>query len=561
MKEVERLEPRAFTKFCMSIAQVPSSYIAGLTIEEQLLWFCSYLEKTVIPAVNNNAEAVTELQNLYVQLKDYVDNYFDNLDVQEEINNKLDAMVEDGTLEELITQYVQLQGVLGYDNLAALKAAENLVEGSFVRTYGYYTYNDGGEAFYKVRQVTNQDTEDDAYIVALHDENLVAELMIGEKINVKQVGAKGNGTDDDITAINKALEKIDEYPIYFPKGNYLVSSSIIMDYSRQDYVNFDCSDATITYTGSDYAFVCSGMSYSRFKFGKIVALSGGCIKWHAETGDIDGNWSQYNEVSFVELKALTNCFYVTRTNGWITEFSVTGGQVTSGAYGIYMEIDSTTVGSSINGFKFYNVGIEGVTNGIKLDAHSNNISNIYFLYPRTAEFYQSQYEKLLTTVGNVDSCVFDSYYVFDMDKTTISATTNYFKITGTARYRGHGTSVYTTYKGGTIIGGLFVANDNEWVSLNGYKEIIPSNTDLNTINMPGGYSFENIYSCTNKPNVASWESDYGGRMFVMSMSPRYDGLGTSINVMQLLISGGGRMFMRYIHGTSAGSWVEFAPLT
>lgn len=41
----------------------------------------------------------------FVELKDFVDDYFDNLDVQEEINNKLDAMAEDGTLAELLQNY------------------------------------------------------------------------------------------------------------------------------------------------------------------------------------------------------------------------------------------------------------------------------------------------------------------------------------------------------------------------------------------------------------------------------------------------------------------------
>ena len=107
MKEIDKLNFRPFTRFCMSIGAVPSSYLAGLTIEEQLLWLCSYLEKEVIPAVNNNAEAVEELQSLFTELHDYVEHYFDNLDVQEEINNKLDDLVEDGTLTTLIGAYIQ----------------------------------------------------------------------------------------------------------------------------------------------------------------------------------------------------------------------------------------------------------------------------------------------------------------------------------------------------------------------------------------------------------------------------------------------------------------------
>lgn len=104
LKPIQQLGP--FTKFCCSIGAIPSSYLVSLTYEEQLLWLCDYLKNTVIPTVNNNGEAVTELQNLYTQLKNYVDNYFTNLDVQSEINNKLDEMATDGTLDTIINQQI-----------------------------------------------------------------------------------------------------------------------------------------------------------------------------------------------------------------------------------------------------------------------------------------------------------------------------------------------------------------------------------------------------------------------------------------------------------------------
>ena len=100
--DVKKLRP--FTRFCMTIGELPTSYLVSMSYEEQLLWFCNYLEKTVIPSINNNTEAVQELQNLYVQLKNYVDHYFDSLDIQEEVNNKLDEMVEDGTFDTIINQ-------------------------------------------------------------------------------------------------------------------------------------------------------------------------------------------------------------------------------------------------------------------------------------------------------------------------------------------------------------------------------------------------------------------------------------------------------------------------
>lgn len=51
-------------------------------------------------------QTVEEYIDKFNELYQYVHDYFDNLDVQEEINNKLDQMVEDGTLQEIIGEYL-----------------------------------------------------------------------------------------------------------------------------------------------------------------------------------------------------------------------------------------------------------------------------------------------------------------------------------------------------------------------------------------------------------------------------------------------------------------------
>lgn len=91
-------------KFCFTIGMIPSSYKLSLTYEEQIIAIGKYLEETVYPSINNNAEALAELQGLFAELKNYVENYFDNLDVQTEINNKLNSMIDDGTFNEIINQ-------------------------------------------------------------------------------------------------------------------------------------------------------------------------------------------------------------------------------------------------------------------------------------------------------------------------------------------------------------------------------------------------------------------------------------------------------------------------
>lgn len=126
LQPVEKLTP--FTKMVMSIGTLPSSFYASMSYYESMVWLYEYLKNQVIPTVNNNAEAVEELQAKYLEfssgiteevtdfksyingkvdeLETYMNNYFTNLDVQQEINNKLDAMALDGTLTNLIKDYI-----------------------------------------------------------------------------------------------------------------------------------------------------------------------------------------------------------------------------------------------------------------------------------------------------------------------------------------------------------------------------------------------------------------------------------------------------------------------
>ena len=105
MKDVEKIKPTGlFTNYIFKA--IPLAFDESLSYYECLCGLLSYLKETVIPTVNNNVDAIIEVQNLMTQLQNYVDNYFTNLDVQNEINNKLDEMVNDGSLTKLIKNYI-----------------------------------------------------------------------------------------------------------------------------------------------------------------------------------------------------------------------------------------------------------------------------------------------------------------------------------------------------------------------------------------------------------------------------------------------------------------------
>ena len=147
----------------------------------------------IIDSENTLGTQMENVTNAFIDLQNYVNNYFKNLDVQDEINNKLNEMAEDGTLQEIITQYLQVSGVLCYNTITDLKNATNLIEGSFARTFGKVTYNDGNGALYKIRTITSSDVVDEDNIISVNFSN----TLIGEK-------QKNN----DIINIQEDIEKI-----------------------------------------------------------------------------------------------------------------------------------------------------------------------------------------------------------------------------------------------------------------------------------------------------------------------------------------------------------------
>ena len=191
------------------------------------------------------------LEGLFNDLKSYVDNYFDNLDVQEEINNKLDQMAEDGTLQEIITAYIQSNVAWTFDTVADMKLATNLVDGSYAQTLGFYSANDGGGCIYKISE---SGTANEMDVIAVG--SLYANLIRPELINPIMLGAKGDGTTDDTLSLQQTI-------LYAKSNSIDAIDGLNKQYLVSDVVDLPSSMSTV---GEKGLYVDYGVIIKNFHF-------------------------------------------------------------------------------------------------------------------------------------------------------------------------------------------------------------------------------------------------------------------------------------------------------
>lgn len=200
----------------------------AITNYELLCKIVEYLNKT-ITATNDLGKQVEDLNN-----------WFNNLDIQDEVDNKLDEMVEDNTLAEIINEQIfnelntKVNMKIDYvDTFSDLITNTNLSNNTYVKTLGYYQIGDGGDATYFITD-TISSTVDNYTIIELQN-NLYAILEYKDKINVKQFGAKGDNTTDDLEKIQDCLNYTAQQKIicYIPAGNYILDGQLLLpSYSK-----------------------------------------------------------------------------------------------------------------------------------------------------------------------------------------------------------------------------------------------------------------------------------------------------------------------------------------
>ena len=345
--------------------------------------FCKLGEEMnkIIDSVNQAGGQVENLTNAFTELQEYVNNYFDNLDIQEEVNNKLDEMAESGQLSDIIAQYLELQAVLGFNDITDMRNATYITNGSLLRTYGQDTLNDGKGAFYYVRTVQTTDVIDNINIVALHVTNLVAIKCIDYNIN--QLQEQLQNTDFILN---------DECKIFFPyRGQNAGDCTVIQENGKNIIIDFGWNTSNLItwllnknitkidyiiishyhadHIGGDYDTEISLLTFlsdSRFNFEDLIVYLPHKGINYSELHVADKTIVENNENAIKQYLTLNNINYIEPNNNEILNIS------------------------SISKIKFLNIGSSFYQD------YYGNYENEYNNFSMVCEFYHNNRILLLT---------------------------------------------------------------------------------------------------------------------------------------------------------------------
>ena len=411
MHTINVLDRSPFKHLVCTIGNLPTSFVDSMSYYEALAWLVNYIEKTLIPAVNDDTEAIAELQEKFVELKQYVDDYFSDLNVQEQIDNKLDEMVESGELADIINQEIfgdindhldtidgQITDIEGdiddietqinskinpFDTVADMVNSTILTDGTYARTMGLYAVNDNGSGLYKITARQESDNPNGMDVIAIGD-NLIATLITNRQaVNPAQLGAVLDGETDDTAKVYRALQIGN---VVFPRGKSVFLDNLNMVPYR--ILDFNGSTA-----------YCNGRAINMGTDAQTGYFRDAVIKnaffYNEATSSTQSTYAT------IKLKSAIRC-----TLERITQSHVLDGQI-----GIYIDdcfnidIDTVFLGNG-NGERFS----EGI--GIKLEATTptvsgtNNLTNISVRNGLIQNLGRGI--NVVPTDGSIDTVVFDN---------------------------------------------------------------------------------------------------------------------------------------------------------
>lgn len=298
------------------------------------------------------------------------------------------------------------------NTIAVMKNMTNLVKNDVIKTLGYNAINDGGSGLYLIKERTNEHVEDNA-LIHFVGEGLVAELLGKDEINVKVLGAKGDGITDDTLPIRIACENFKR--VLFPEGNYLITEPISL--------NDNTELKGLSYRAASLKFDENGS----LDFIGTSITSGGIQKRFLTIDSLELS-SNYTSVRTNPFLKLVCCAYVKIQNSWIYGM---GRQVL-----MWECFDSRVTNTD---FEWGGSSEDSTISGLELrSTNGGDTSNPSYEYTNNIYFYGCRFEShpgtcIMATGENTNkifftSCKFESFNCLNQKCINITKANNiYFK--------------------------------------------------------------------------------------------------------------------------------------
>lgn len=248
----------AFKFFCMQNFPFIADTFDQMTYYELLCKLAEYIKKLID---NNNALIYNQeaLLNAYNELQQYINDYFSDLNLQNEVNNKIDSLVEQGYFENILAGVTSFIKVIDTTS-TLLTTTEVFYEGEIIETLGYSSKGDNGGAKFIIKDNLTAN----GYTILELDCGLYAEMIIQEKLNVNSFGADYTGQTDSSTIFNYAFNLLNDrwiandYSINTVEctGTYLIESTITIP-------------VWCRLRGTGYTIFLTNVNGSAFKIGYI----------------------------------------------------------------------------------------------------------------------------------------------------------------------------------------------------------------------------------------------------------------------------------------------------
>lgn len=378
---------------------------------------------------------VNAINTLGIQVEGLTD-WFDDLDVQDEINNKLDDMAESGELEEIIGAYINANAILAFDTLADLKNATNLINGSYAKTLGYYSINDGGGATYKIRTITNEDIVNNMDIISIVNNNTLIAELISDKNNIMCYGVEKNDTNNNNhTIISYVLNKMNyayckeeidlknelvltgqNKKFTFNKINYLNNTGATI--TIHDTINYIINGVEIVSNSNGIRLGLTELTSGvQLNIGRIIAEKNS-IYLGGALGVLD------SQIYCNRLEYKEHGVFLDLSQKWVGQIGFYNMLFADNSslqenYAVYGNCSSFPC----TGLDFYNISLEGAKGGFNFETtHATNFIEHLNIYGcRLAEFSLNNHYKAIKFVSSPTSSNINIKGVFEFDEAYIDS--------------------------------------------------------------------------------------------------------------------------------------------